>query len=135
VDDLRDDVLRLETRLLDAFSDALAERRHRAEMAVLTLGRLSPRRAIDDHRQRVDDVMARAERALQGRLALQRARLAGLDKALSAISPLATLARGYAIVRKQDGQVVRRTADTVPGDAVDIRLHDGTLKARIEHSS
>src|SRR5574341_424859 len=135
VDDLRDEALHLETRLLEAFSDALDERRRRAEMAVLALSRLSPRRAIDDHRQRVDDVMARAERALQSRLALQTARLAGVDKALSAINPLATLARGYAIVRRADGQVVRRAADAAPGDPVDIRLHDGTLKARIERSS
>ncbi len=132
LDDLRADVADLETRLLDAFSDSLVERRRRTDTAVSALARLSPRRAVHDGRQRVDDFMARAERALRGRLHLHQARLTGIEKALSAISPLGTLARGYAIVRGPDGEVLRRAAEASPGERLDIRLHEGSLHARVE---
>lgn len=134
VDDLRNQVTILNTRLVDAFSDALEDRQRRTELAASVLRRLSPRRAIDDGRQRVDELTARAERALQNQVALKRMRLAGIRKALAAISPLGTLARGYAIVRDAKGQVVRRSGEVASGDVVDIRLHEGQLKARVEGS-
>jgi exodeoxyribonuclease VII large subunit len=67
------------------------------------------------------------------RLLLERRR-AGLDHAgarLQALSPLATLARGYAIVRA-GGEALRDSAAVTPGDHVDIELATGGLGARVE---
>ncbi len=50
---------------------------------------------------------------------------------LEALSPLRVLARGYALVTDQTGNVLHRTADAQPGDSVRIRLTDGTLTATI----
>ena len=56
-----------------------------------------------------------------------------LARALSGVSPLATLARGYAIVqRESDGGVVRGPADARAGERVRARLADGTLRLRVE---
>ena len=62
----------------------------------------------------------------------RQSRLQGLARSLSAISPLATVARGYAILQHPDGRVVRSVGDVTTGDAIDARVADGTLKLRVQ---
>jgi exodeoxyribonuclease VII large subunit len=63
----------------------------------------------------------------------KRARLDGLAGRLRTLSPRATLERGYAIVRTQDGIV--RTSDAVaPGAHIDVELAAGALGARVEET-
>jgi exodeoxyribonuclease VII large subunit len=67
------------------------------------------------------------------RLLLERRRSA-LDHTgarLQALSPLATLGRGYAIVRA-GAQALRSTASVAPGDRLDIELASGSLGAKVE---
>jgi exodeoxyribonuclease VII large subunit len=66
-------------------------------------------------------------------LALERktARLAAAHGRLRALSPPAILERGYAIVRRGD-EVVRAPAQVTSGDAVSIRVADGTFGAVVE---
>jgi exodeoxyribonuclease VII large subunit len=67
------------------------------------------------------------------RLVLERRR-AAVDRCgarLQALSPLATLGRGYAIVRA-DGRALREAAAVAPGDPLDIELASGGLGARVE---
>ncbi|MFD1299651.1 exodeoxyribonuclease VII large subunit, partial [Lysobacter gummosus] len=59
-------------------------------------------------------------------------RLRGLARSLEAISPLATVARGYSILQRGDGRVVRSVLDAAPGDRLTARVHDGQLKVRVE---
>jgi len=58
--------------------------------------------------------------------------LRGLARSLHAISPLATVARGYAILQRRDGRIVRSVTDSVAGDALQARLADGRLQLRVE---
>jgi exodeoxyribonuclease VII large subunit len=51
---------------------------------------------------------------------------------LNSVSPLATLERGYSVVRKFDAEqksyrVISRTGDTMIGDELNIMLHEGQL--------
>ncbi|HYN97580.1 MAG TPA: exodeoxyribonuclease VII large subunit, partial [Pilimelia sp.] len=48
-----------------------------------------------------------------------------------ALSPAATLQRGYAIEQRGDGHVVRAAAEVAPGDALRVRLADGELAATV----
>ena len=50
---------------------------------------------------------------------------------LQALSPLATLARGYAIVRA-GGEALRESAAVSPGERIDVELASGGLGARVE---
>ncbi|OYV77333.1 MAG: exodeoxyribonuclease VII large subunit [Chromatiales bacterium 21-64-14] len=60
-------------------------------------------------------------------------RVAELAHALDAVSPLATLGRGYAILRRLPrGAVLRSATDTSPGDRVEARLARGQLVCRVE---
>jgi exodeoxyribonuclease VII large subunit len=94
------------------------------------LQRLSPRTRLDTHRQQVDDLSYRANRAVSHSLALRRAGLAGLQSRLVALSPLATLERGYAVVWHEDsGDVVRSVDQVSEGDELLIRVHDGQFGA------
>jgi exodeoxyribonuclease VII large subunit len=51
---------------------------------------------------------------------------------LRTLSPAATLDRGYAIVHRADGAVVRKPADVAEGDPLRIRLAGGDLAATAE---
>ncbi|HEX2206050.1 MAG TPA: exodeoxyribonuclease VII large subunit, partial [Longimicrobium sp.] len=61
-----------------------------------------------------------------------RDRTASLAARLNALSPLSTLARGFAVPQDPAGRVLRRTADFAPGDAFRLRVVDGTVEARVE---
>ena len=50
---------------------------------------------------------------------------------LRALSPKATLERGYAIVRT-DAEIVRSSAEVAPGDRVDVELGAGGFGATVE---
>jgi len=53
---------------------------------------------------------------------------------LQTLSPLATLARGYAIVRS-GAEAVRDVATVSAGDPLDVQLAAGSLRARVEEVS
>lgn len=61
-----------------------------------------------------------------------RERVGSLAARLNALSPLSTLARGFAVPLDPAGRVLRRTADFTPGDAFRLRVADGTVEARVE---
>jgi exodeoxyribonuclease VII large subunit len=111
----------------------LGELRQEVEQQQRTLQRLSPRARVDTHRQQVDDLTRRASRAVVHGLALQRSALAGLEARLSALSPQATLERGYAIVRQAEtGAVVQRVGVVRGGDPLTIRVQDGEFGAVVD---
>ncbi|HEU4450734.1 MAG TPA: exodeoxyribonuclease VII large subunit [Gaiellaceae bacterium] len=63
----------------------------------------------------------------------KRAGLEGLAGRLRALSPRATLARGYAIVRSDAG-IVRAARAVAAGEQVDVELAEGSLAARVEET-
>jgi exodeoxyribonuclease VII large subunit len=65
-------------------------------------------------------------------LALHKTQLAGLARQLKGLDPSATLERGYAIVRDQNGRIVFKTKQAVPGKTIQVRVSDGSFSARVE---
>jgi exodeoxyribonuclease VII large subunit len=99
-----------------------------------SLALLSPGVQIERDRQRVDDLWRRADQSCQARFMLLRERLSGLVHRLDGLNPYATLARGYAIVRGSDEQVVRSVAQVTAGEEITILVSDGDFSARVESS-
>ena len=84
--------------------------------------------------QRATDVAALRERALRTvdhRLGRAADDLSHTLARLRALSPAATLQRGYAIVQRSDGHVVRSSEDVSDGDALRLRLGEGEVAAKV----
>ena len=118
------------------------------------LARLHPQAVLDAERWRAGQLLDRAARALTARLgtdgarivrvgdrlpALLEARLSAARTSLraagaelEALSPFATLERGYAIVRGPDGAIVRSASGRRTGERLDVQLARGGLDVRVE---
>jgi len=94
------------------------------------LGR-GARRSLERQSDRLTASVARLRRATGLLVERRRAGLDRLAAKLRALSPLATLDRGYAIVRR-DGAVIGSAATLAPGDEVDVRLAEGGFAGRVE---
>jgi exodeoxyribonuclease VII large subunit len=69
---------------------------------------------------------------MRHRLVLETHRLQALRQRHATLSPRATLARGYAIVRRLDGGVVLRAADVDAGDPLLLEVRDGVIAAQVQ---
>jgi exodeoxyribonuclease VII large subunit len=108
----------------------LVELRERLDRARAGLGR-GARRSLDLHAQRLTQAHGRLRRAPA--LLVER-RAAALDQAagrLRALSPKATLNRGYAIVRAGEA-IVRSAAAVEIGERIDVEVSEGGFGARVE---
>lgn len=116
-------------RLLAARAERLAWQQRRLSIA-------HPGNRLRQHGQRLDELERRLQGAVTQRLAALRGRCESAARTLHAVSPLATLDRGYAIVsRASDGTVLLDPAAVAPGEALEIRLARGRLQARAEAAS
>jgi exodeoxyribonuclease VII large subunit len=89
------------------------------------------RGVVERRRQRVVHAHERLRRAPALAVERKRARLEHAAGRLRALSPQATLERGYAIVRTGD-EIVRSTGSVATGDAIDVEVADGRFGARVE---
>lgn len=89
------------------------------------------RLSIERTRRRLDADVARLARAPALLLDKKRTSVDALAGRLRALSPQATLARGYAIVRKAD-EIVRAPAAVAPGDHVSVELYAGAFRATVD---
>ncbi|WFM70768.1 exodeoxyribonuclease VII large subunit [Halomonas sp. CKK8] len=117
----------LEGRLQRAMQARLATERRREHHLRQRLALRSPDRLVEQAGQRLTRARWRLHQAMPRALARHRERLGGLARELQAVSPLAVLGRGYAILEDAEGRVVRRAADTTPGQALEARLGEGRL--------
>lgn len=122
----------LEQRLLRAIDRRLCAGQERLARLDTRLGAQHPGRALAMLRQRLEHLSARMPRAMQERLTSRRQQLQGLAQTLNAISPLATLSRGYSILIDEHGQAIRAASQTQPGQRLKARLGEGELQVRVE---
>jgi exodeoxyribonuclease VII large subunit len=169
---------RLEAQLSQRLKAMLLQRARGLDWLARRLDQQHPRKRLETHAQRLDELEMRLRRgvrnrlgALEARLHTQTARLlqhhpqqclstlalhhrqlalrlktaiarclqqrrqeiAGLGQALHAIGPLATLARGYAIVlHAEERTIIRSYKEVSPGETVETRLARGVLLCRVE---
>lgn len=122
---------------LDVKSDRLAalttslieQARWRLQGQLQSLSFLSPASRIDGNLQRVDTQQMRLENAIDRILERSRAALSKTESHLEAVNPQATLARGYAIVRRKDGPIVSSVLQVASGDSLEIQVADGSFDA------
>lgn len=92
----------------------------------------APVALIDERRAALFDMRDRARRHLAHRLDRAADDVGHQLARIRALSPLATMRRGYAVVQGPDGHVVSSTDAISVGDQVDVRFADGRVRARAE---
>ena len=132
IQDLTATVSNLKSLILSHTLNVISSKKSALFSLAAQLRYLSPERRIQSERQRVDELARRALSALVHNFQLQKKHIQGTQSRLEALSPLAVLARGYAVVtRKDNGSVVSRVAQAQPGQQIQIRVADGQLDAEI----
>ncbi|MFN4294409.1 MAG: exodeoxyribonuclease VII large subunit [Thermoflexales bacterium] len=131
INELRMQVDELSVAMVARVSARIADARARLAALQRALRLLSPANWLARQREKMLDLSRRLTTAQMNRLALMRLRLEGLRARLEDIGPAATLARGYAIVRRVDGQLVRSVGDARVGDALRVVVSDGEFRARV----
>jgi exodeoxyribonuclease VII large subunit len=95
-----------------------------------------PLRPLDQQARLVAELRERAGRAMRGVLRAAQETLTHTVARLTAVGPAATLARGYAVVQRVNGdsaaaagRIVRSVSDAPQGSTLRVRLSDGALHA------
>jgi exodeoxyribonuclease VII large subunit len=114
---------------LKAKSERLSALTHR-------LQRAHPGLTLQARRLELESRRDRLVRALRQQVVQTTSRAQLIERSLLALSPKATLERGYAIVTRTDsGELVTRSAAVDPGTRIDIRLAEGEIGATVEKNS
>jgi exodeoxyribonuclease VII large subunit len=131
---LRDRLQRLdelENRLQIAWRRDQESREARLRWLVARLEQAHPRRLLDAQTSHLSRLSDRLNRAVTRQIDRHRSRLTTAARTLQAVSPLATVERGYAIVTDGHGHVLR-DADTIgTGSPIEVRLGRGRLRATV----
>jgi exodeoxyribonuclease VII large subunit len=118
-------------RLRRAVTGLLEREQHRLDALRTRPVLARPQVMVDERAAETAALRERAGRYLRHRLDAAAEELQHLLARVRALSPAATLRRGYAIVQRPDGQVVRDPAEVAAGDMLRIRLAGGDLAASV----
>ena len=123
-------VLELQQQLTEFMEAFLGVQREQLERTKRELLRLDPRYQLERLQQRLDDTSALLQARMQHILSLRGERLRGLALRLRSLSPSLTIARGYAIVRRDADQTVITSEQQVrPDDELTIQVTNGHIHA------
>jgi exodeoxyribonuclease VII large subunit len=118
-----------------AAADLLARRTRALQRLRTRLDAQDVRRQVASFRARLAAGDARLHTSARRRRDRAEARLTTLLARLESLSPLAVLARGYAVCWNTDRTAILRRADAVrPGDHVRVTLHQGALDCEVRSS-
>lgn len=122
----------LELRLSGALQRSQRARQQRLDQLAARIRAQHPARRLQLLQSQLTQLRQRAERGLRLRLDGHRRDLAMLAQRAQSVSPLAVIARGYAIVSDEQGQVLRGIAAAPVGSRIQTRLADGVLHATVD---
>jgi len=110
----------------------LEDLRLQLQQSVRDLQHVNPQKMIERRRQRLDEYTQRLQTHIQHVVLLDRERLRGLASQLETLSPLSTISRGYAIVRRgEDLSIVTSVSQVQPGDHLTIQVQDGYISVDV----
>lgn len=108
----------------------VAAERERLAVAAHSLDRAGPRQLVAEGHQRVDEAARALHLGMRHLIELRAEHLRGAALRLHALSPLLTIGRGFAVVRRQpDGATVTSVRQVAPGRGLTIQVADGSFAA------
>lgn len=132
--ELKQQLGHLAARMQQCIGRRLALERSRLAGFAASRALAKPEALLDPIRLKLDEKDGRLDRAAAQKLERLRTELARECARLEALNPLTVLARGYAVVTK-DEKTLTHAADAAVGDEIGIRLSDGTLTACVSSRS
>ena len=113
----------------------IEQNRRRWERASAAVRHYDARRVLAGMGKDLATQSANLGAAMRNTLLVHKSRLERIQLQLQALSPVAILERGYALVFDSSGNLVKDTAQVAVGDEINARLAQGTLTARVEKKS
>src|SRR5579863_3542836 len=130
--DYRLSILDKQRALVTTMQDCLEELGESLQQAERELQRAHPQSLLDARRQSLDDTVALLQDRFTYILSLRQERLSGLELRLETLSPLHTIQRGYAIVRRDsDGNLVTSVQQVAASEALTVQVADGTFPVTV----
>lgn len=123
----------LDRRLANSLSTRLLGLRLRLAAVEARLAAQHPGVRLEHHRRQLKTLHERLVLAMTRQLEAAQQRLSRNLELIHALSPLATLSRGYSLTRREvDNQILRHSDQVAPGDCLRTSLAVGSLLSRIE---
>ena len=121
----------MHTRLVAATSRVLA--REAESLNLLTSRPIlqKPTAALEQQESGLGQAMLRMRGVVSRTLSAQQAEVAQLQAMLNTLSPTATLARGYSILRTPSKTILRTTSEIKSGSLIEGMLSEGTFVANV----
>ncbi|MCW9011131.1 exodeoxyribonuclease VII large subunit [Marinobacter sp.] len=121
----------LELRLNKAIRDRLDQQKQKTDYLLQRMSAQSPHRTLKTAREQTQRLEERLTLATRHQLRQKDERLQHIAQTLHVVSPLATLGRGYAIVKDDNDRIVRKAGDLETGSQITARLGHGSVAARV----
>jgi exodeoxyribonuclease VII large subunit len=118
-----------------AFAAQLRQRQTHVVRLTAAVLHHNPRQGLAHARERLQDFRTRLDRSLERTLRRASVRIGAVDARLQALSPVAVLERGYALVLADDGSLIRSVSQLSTSDRITTRLADGTFASRVESAA
>lgn len=125
------ELVRLKQRLDTAIDARLRRASLHQQRLSQRLSQHTPLPRIHRLQTRLQQHEYRLSQALSARLGASRERFGTLAAHLEAVSPLATLARGYSVTQAADGKLLKQTRQVQAGDKLTTRLADGIVESQV----
>lgn len=123
----------LAVRFRQATQQRLRHQQSILETKTAELWRFNPEIVIHSHEQKQVYLRDRLQSAIQRKLETIKQRLLNSSQTLNAVSPLATLNRGYAMaIRLPDAAIIRSTEQLAIGDLVQTRVAEGRFISQVK---
>jgi exodeoxyribonuclease VII large subunit len=91
-----------------------------------------PQTIVTSRVEIITGLIARSHRSMTSLVAIAAEEISGLRTQVRTLSPQATLDRGYSVVQKPDGSVLRKSSEVKPGEKLRLRLAQGEVGAITE---
>lgn len=126
-------LMALKHRLTQVMQNKLQQQQSLLSVKIANLWQYNPAVKIRNQQQRLAYLDHRLLSAIQKQLKQRQQRLATASQTLNAISPLATLSRGYTLtIEPSSGQIIRASTQVKLGDIVETRLAKGSFSSEIK---
>ncbi|AXW88628.1 exodeoxyribonuclease VII large subunit [Lonsdalea britannica] len=124
-------LIRLRQRLDDAVQLRLRQISRRQEYLQQRLLQQPPQPRIHRAQQHLQQLHYRLQHALDKQIGQNKQRFGEACSHLQAVSPLATLGRGYSVTTTSSGEVLKKAGQIAAGDTLSTRLQDGWVESQV----